>query len=372
MKGTVMRIHQRGMSLVEILVAVAIGLIGILIITQAYITSESFNRSTLGEGGAQTNGTIALFTVEREVRQAGYGIANSFALGCSAINYYRNGAYSTSLGGTQPNIQLAPVFITTTPGAPDQVTVMYSSASEAVVPTTLSKSSSSPTEISVDGTAGFESGHMVLMVNKTPPQTCTMKEITSVQVASSKLQHSPGGAYNPPGGGIFPNYSKDDMVFNLGSPLVRTYSIANNNLRLLDMAFTSPATVTYDLVDGIVDMRAHYGKDNGVNNNTVSNAAFTANDGIVDGYSGVTPANSAEWQQVYSVRIGMLARVGTYEKPAGGACTATTALPTWSGSRDLLSNALTPFVLPEGLPSCYRYRVFETVVPLRNMIWRPV
>jgi hypothetical protein len=27
--------------------------------------------------------------------------------------------------------------------------------------------------------------------------------------------------------------------------------------------------------------------------------------------------------------------------------------------------------VPGGLPSCYKYRVFETVIPLRNMIWRP-
>jgi large subunit ribosomal protein L9 len=30
------------------------------------------------------------------------------------------------------------------------------------------------------------------------------------------------------------------------------------------------------------------------------------------------------------------------------------------------------FTLPDGLPSCYKYRVFETVIPLRNMIWLPI
>jgi len=374
MKKNLMRIHQRGMSLVEILVAVAIGLIGILIITQAYITSDNFNRTTLGEGGAQTNGTIALFTLERELRQAGYGIASSAALGCGAINYYRNGQYSGNLGGPLPNIQLAPVVITTTPGVPDQITVMYSTASEAIVPTTLSKSMpNASAELSVDGTAGFQVGNMVLMVNKTPPQTCTMLEITSVSVPASNIQHNPGagGVYNPPGAGLFPAYQKDDMVFNLGNPRVRTYSIGNNSLRLFDMLFNSAAPVTFDMVDGIVDLRAHYGKDNGVNNNTVTNAVYAADDGIVDSYSSVTPVNAAEWAQVHSVRIAVLARIGTYERPTGGACTATTVTPTWSGSTNLLATPLSPFVLPEGLPSCYRYRMFETVIPLRNMIWRP-
>ena len=42
------RARQAGMSLVEIMVAVVLGLIGVLIITQAYISSDAFNRSTLG------------------------------------------------------------------------------------------------------------------------------------------------------------------------------------------------------------------------------------------------------------------------------------------------------------------------------------
>jgi type IV pilus assembly protein PilW len=68
------------------------------------------------------------------------------------------------------------------------------------------------------------------------------------------------------------------------------------------------------------------------------------------------------------VRVALLARSQNFEKPsvAGGPCDATTAAnaPTWA-------NGLLPMNVPGGLPSCYKYRVFETVVPLRNLIWRP-
>jgi len=107
---------QAGLSLVEVMVAVLIGLIGILIITQAYITGDRFNRSTLGEGGAQTNGLIALYSVERDVRLSGYGIANSAALGCGEIHWYYDPDYSGSAGGTLPDIKLAPILITVTAG----------------------------------------------------------------------------------------------------------------------------------------------------------------------------------------------------------------------------------------------------------------
>ena len=77
-----MKSRQAGLSLVEIMVASVIGMIGILIITQAYISSDNFNRATIGEGGAQTNGLIALYSIERDVRVSGYGIADSTSLGC--------------------------------------------------------------------------------------------------------------------------------------------------------------------------------------------------------------------------------------------------------------------------------------------------
>ena len=91
-----MTTRQNGMTLVEILVAVAIGMIGIVIITQAYLTSDNFNRSTLGESGAQTNGLIGLYTIERDVRNAGYGIADSAALGCTP------GSSQSSVGSRAP------------------------------------------------------------------------------------------------------------------------------------------------------------------------------------------------------------------------------------------------------------------------------
>ena len=60
-----------------------------------------------------------------------------------------------------------------------------------------------------------------------------------------------------------------------------------------------------------------------------------------------------------------------YEKPstAGGPCEATTAAnrPAWGGTANL---PFPTFDAPGALPSCYKYRVFETVVPLRNMLWR--
>jgi type IV pilus assembly protein PilW len=117
-------------------------------------------------------------------------------------------------------------------------------------------------------------------------------------------------------------------------------------------------------MDGIVDLQAQYGKD-------------TNDDNVIDVWTKQLPAaagtnfNANDIAQIKAVRLAVLARSEHYEKPstAGGACEATTTAnrPTWGGTDYL---PFPTFDAPGALPSCYKYRVFETVVPLRNMLWR--
>ena len=364
-----MRARQLGMSLVELLVAVAIGLVGILIITQAYLVGDNFNRATLGEGGAQTNGLISLYTIERDARNAGYGFNNSAALGCGNLYWYYDPNYSSNIGGgTLPNITLAPFVIThdtVTPANPDKISFMYSSEGERMMPTTISSFNAKSSEVSVDGTDGFKSGDLVLMVNA---GGCTLGKITQVQGVAQKLQLNPGvsAPFNPPAWGSFPTtYASGDSILNLGNPTVRTYQIASGRLQTIDSLFTTGAATAVDLVDAVVDLRALYGKD-------------TNNDNIVDTYDYTTPTTSAGWLQITSAKIAVLTRVGNYEKKSAGAseCDATTTVPTWSGStatgQVTTANPFLAISVASGSEDrCYRYRVFETTVPLRNMIWRP-
>ncbi|OGA10979.1 MAG: hypothetical protein A3D95_11720 [Betaproteobacteria bacterium RIFCSPHIGHO2_12_FULL_69_13] len=365
-----MRTRQLGMSLIEIMVAVAIGLIGILIITQAYLTSENFNRSTLGEGGAQTNGLIALYTIERDVRNGGYGIADSVALGCGEMAWYYDGTYSPNAGGTLPPVRVAPVYITvdaTLPLTdPDQISIMAGGDPERMVPGSIKTFTSATNLIDLETSAGFAIGDLVVLANGTG---CTMVQITNVQLPPSQKIEANPGTFNPAAWGAFPvsNYAIGEPIFNLGSaPTLRTYSVSNGKLRVADAIAVAAGGSAVELMDGIVDLRGQYGKDNGINNGTVASATFVSNDGQVDQFSSAAPANSAEWQQVVSVRIGVLARIGTYEKPdSSGNCTTTTVAPTWAGG------TFTAVSVASGSEDrCYRYRVFETTIPLRNMIWR--
>lgn len=356
----------RGFGLVEVMIALAIGMLGMLAIMQAFAVNERYKENTVSGSNAQTNGAIALFTIERDVRMSGYGIANTGALGCSSIQYHYDGAYSNPPGGGSgaplPTLIMAPVVITQGTGTnPDTITTMSSSNAYRFAPATITSTMPhSSAELNLDDVTGFSDGDLVIATQGT---SCALMQVTQVQTAALKLQHNPGSSapFNPAGGtNALPAFTAGAQLFNMGNPQIRTYAIdTSNNLTIAEwrLVLTSgAAAATNVIVDEIVDLQAEYGVDDGSNGGT-------ANDGILDGYTTVTPTSSTGWTQVLAIRLAVLARAG-YERPdSGGACTATLATkpPSWAAGN---------LNVPGGLPSCYRFRVFETTVPVRNMIWR--
>ena len=114
-----------GLSLVEILVGVAIGLIGIVAIFQAIAVWSKHTATTSSGSDAQVAGTLALFNVERDLKQAGHGFgrAASAVMGCDV-----------ALTDTAPvrafNFGLRPAEIAASAGgAPDELRVLCGNSS---------------------------------------------------------------------------------------------------------------------------------------------------------------------------------------------------------------------------------------------------
>ena len=363
------------MSLVELMVGMLIGLIGIIIITHVYVTNEEHKRRTSAVGGAQSNGAIALLAIERDLRMASFGLNHRSAFacncdqilnpGCSHIQYYYDGVYSfpphASSTGARNSIALYPVVITDVAGQPDTLSIFYGSDNERILGSGLQYEMGNPGgDIKIDGTAGFEAGNLVVLQRGA---ICSMVRVT--QVLPDALKHAATNLWNPPGGGTLPGavFTAGSTLFNLGSaPNWRGYGIQNGKLQLTDQfRVLTEGAVSEDVMDGIVDLQAQYGKD-------------TTNDGVVDVWTKCVSAtcgtnhSESDWIGIIAVRVAVLARSEQWIKPstAGGACeaTITTNQPMWTGGTF-------PSLQVAGvLPSCYKYRVFETVVPLRNMIWR--
>ncbi|MBC7946009.1 MAG: PilW family protein [Burkholderiales bacterium] len=358
-----------GFSLVEIMVALVVGLLGTIVIFQVFAVSEGYKRTTTGGSDAQQNGGSALFEIERDLRRAGYGVNQSLFLGC-AIQYW-----DELNPGVNPALVLAPVNIDQgASGAPDSITVLFGNSDLLPTPAKFTQNMpSASADFKVDNRFGFREGDLIVAAEA--GKDCTLAQVSNLPATGNQtlnVIHNSGNytdpitneqeptRYNKPGG-LSITYTTAGQLFNIGSlPTDNVYSVSVPNSQLMSRAvLTNSANAA--IVDGIVQMQAQYGKDDGA-------SGGTANDGIVDSWDEIDPTTPATWSQVLAVRLALVARSGLRERPdaATGLCNITTTMPAWIGGTITLTND------GDGTSwQCYRYRTYETVAPIRNMIWKP-
>src|SRR4029453_1974326 len=68
---------QRGFTLIEVLVGLGIGLIGVVLMFRMVALWETHSRSAIAGSDIQVSGTLAMFSLERDLKQAGMGFGNS-------------------------------------------------------------------------------------------------------------------------------------------------------------------------------------------------------------------------------------------------------------------------------------------------------
>ncbi|MEW5890653.1 MAG: PilW family protein [Pseudomonadota bacterium] len=356
------RCAQRGVTLVELMVALVIGAIAALVIQQVLATFEGQKRTSSGGSDAQSNGGVALFTLEREIRQAGYGLLGGAGALCpNGINIYFNGQ-TKSDGGV-----LLPVRIVDGGAGPDAIELVRSDADFAAIPVSIVKDMPNPSAIvTADGAGGLAQGQIFLVASGNGAKVCTLMQMSQAPQQTGNgwnLQHNPGQfPYNPPNPNtVFttaPAYTIGDVVVNMGSFAHRRYQVLCDRLTEVNPTETaSPFTCdnTTPLVEQIVDLQAQYGiaPVGGTAINEWRNAT------VASGWANPTAAAIA---RIRAVRIAVVARSVQYEKepvsPAG--------IPLWEPGDpgdDPPSLALTEE------QRHYRYKVFSTIVPIRNVIW---
>ena len=360
------RHRSRGMSLVELLVASAIGIIASLAIFQVFAVFEGQKRTTTSGGEAQTSGTLALYTVERDLRQSGYGFNTPDLVGCTLQGW------DQQAGAALTPITLSPALIAqgagSTPGvvgAPDSLTVAYGNADALPAPVTILVGSLGLTDDFVrivNALYGFQPGDHVVIAEGGKPCTLAQVNLTPPDTGDNTRLNLQAGTYVSPSSGAtlqtrFNNpaglgtaYTTSGKVYNIGpTPSIKTFSVQNGQL----VSQTLGAAAPTPLFDNIVQLQAQYGKD-------------TNTDGVVDIYDETAPVTTTDWNAVLAIRVAVVARSGLYEKDEVSPATIrlwedslnppTTTGPVWTLTSD---------------ERHYRYKVFNTVIPLRNMLWRP-
>ncbi|WP_290870795.1 PilW family protein [Aquabacterium sp.] len=372
---------QRGFTLVEMMVGLLLAMLTTIIVAQVMVKAEGNRRATTSGADAQVNGALALFSLQRDIQSAGYGLAvNPSALGCT-VNY----AYNNTVG----SFPLAPVVITQgASGAPDTIRVLSSAKGGFSVPVvTTAPHAVADNYATVKSAFGTGAADLVVAVPSTygTGLQCALMQVAedaSYTVGDTIIPHVTGGPWNPSSSAtraaIMPTngYASGSTMVNLGSMVNRIFRINNASLVYNELTATS-GTETNASANGlsperalfseIVNLQALYGID-------------TDGDRLVDTYTDATPTTFTGWQQVMSVRLVVVARSANVEREV-----VTDTQPQWDlGSNATIvdTTATSVTCLNANSSNCvqlkvdgdanwqhHRYRVYDTVIPLRNLLW---
>ncbi len=354
------RSYQSGFSLVELLVGLVIGLLVTLVVMQVFSEFEGQKRTTMGSADAQTNGNIALYNVQRDVQLAGYGLpvfakTNSPLL-CTTF--------------TPAGTSLSPVTITdggAGAGASDIVTVRYGTTPLGGVPVSIGPPTTTTAPAVMVGVAnnmGCQVGDTAVVSSAT---SCVLTKVIGPTDIASPAVVSTYGTVNielQNGTGVVSGAS----VSCMGGWNSFTYAVNNGQLERNGV----PS------VAGIVNMQAQYGISSAGNDNKITE--WVSATGSTWGPT-ITVANR---NRIKAVRIAIVARNDLLEKDVvtSGCSSTSAANPTGLCAWDATSvSPITASPAPtidlsktaSGVDNPnwqrYRYRVYETIIPIRSMIW---
>lgn len=368
-----------GFSLIEIMVGMVIGLLGMLIVMQVFTASEGRKRNTMSGDDAQTNGAIALFSLRREIQHAGYGLSSPELLGCNL--QVRAGLTINNIAPITINHPSIPAGDTNT----DTLLVMYGNSngdSEGDLITATPVINPPTSLYSVQTAPSFivEDYVITQFASRATPCNLIVDKVNARDLVSSKITVNTGVAGTMNG-----------TVFNLGqAPKFMAIAIRNGNLTMCklidintsviphvdngndctDASNTSNTSIWIPIANNIVSLRAQYGRDFNVSA-TDNNKDIEIYDQTVQSPTSATPVTvQCGWSKVLAVRLALVAR-GT-EKQAS---TVTSSSPSWAGSTENpagTGSAITPINLTSLTDwQNYYYKTLQTTIPIKNIAWQP-
>jgi type IV pilus assembly protein PilW len=220
---------------------------------------------------------------------------------------------------------------------------------------------------------GINPGDLAVLTNTAnPPTTCELVEITGPPLLpvprGNLIEHKQGAgsgyidfttglpvpaATRNSAGTPAPMNISGGILYDLGArPALNRWSIVNNSLQFSNRLGDGAAST---VAEGVVHLVAQYGIDDGAGGAVADDFIISPTEWRFAAPAAVPPV-PANWSKVLAVRFALLARSPQFEK------TAVSGNPTWSGGNFDMS------AMPADWQH-YRYRVYESTVAMRNMIW---
>tara|TARA_B100000959_G_scaffold101286_1_gene106912 strand:- start:78 stop:1118 length:1041 start_codon:yes stop_codon:yes gene_type:complete len=328
------RLHrQRGVTLVELMVALSIGLLVTVAMLKVYVDASGMYRFNEGLARVQENGRFALEFLRRDARVAGFW-------GCYSDASLSNGITTTS--NAYIDVAQGHIFGTADDGLNGSDSILFRSATGngALVTTSMSSASAN---ITVDS-ANTLSNDMAVLISD-----CEQGDIFQITGISgttpSVLAHSAGAANTT--ASLSKAYAASSRVYQARQA---TFCIAPGadttqpSLRRLvnPVPGQTCASNGDELVEGVENMQVLYGED------TDADSEGANGDGTANRYVTIGTAD-LDVDRIVSVRVSLLMR------SLNNNLTSAPSPYTFNGS-----------TVAPGTSDRYLRKVFTTTVTLRN------
>lgn len=356
---------QRGLSLVELMISMVIGLL-LLIGVTSLIVNQSDSRAELEKASRQVeNGRYAMQILHDDIEHAGY-----------YVQYYNVPTPPAAIPATMPD----PCLTTPLTGAGSLDEAMFLPIQGYNTLPAPSASFSCNTYGLV--AANYKPGTHILVIRRAdttsiaPPFTAPVPTPGEIYIQTNTSAHVLAMGQNTAAFTLTESTKAYSGVTNISPYLVHVYFISPCNvpangttcqvaangtgpddngrpiptLKRLELSYTTGGATTFTnpavpLVEGIEDMQLYYGIDNN-------------GDGYPDGY-GTYPANTTDWANVMSVNIFLMAQ--STECSTGYSDTKTYNL----GSAPIAAATIAATVAP-CTNGDYKRHVFNSVVRAIN------
>ena len=339
----------RGATLLDVLVGLVVGLLAMVIVHQAFVAVDKVRRDAASVADAQSSGAFALYAMTSQIGNAGAGTA-------AAAQWLDTCPATANIATT-----LRPLDVLITDGGAadrsDSLVLRQATAPIIATPAAFAAPAAAGASFHVESVDGvFAVGDRVVAISRTG--ACAMAQLTAVGAATAgvvDLAHS----------AITVDMPVTSVLLNLG-PAARAsvlrYDVSADVLRSTDLA---NADAPVPLTSNVINVKFQYGID-------------SDGDGMLDTWASAGSSGSwtpavllaaprATLERIKAVRIGVIVRADRIDR-------ALTRAYHWVlFDCELDDKSACPGRLEGTIAGSasggYPYRAFETVVPLRNVIW---
>ena len=385
-----------GFTLVEMMVAMAVGLVLALVVSLAMLSMGTQFRSVSANSSAQINSQLALSLIDDLGRSAGAGLYNNGQPLCQAFNAWYGGAVKSN----GAPLLAARIIDGGANTASDRIVFTSSMATGPLsgMPVMVAMASAAaPIAVSDAGLIDQNDIALVGVPGSTVP--CTLFQVSAAPTVGTAcdgnatqcktLQHGAGGSYNPVAGTFTtePRYGFSTsggvtgpaVVMRLGSGFRQdAFAVLCGTLVRYNAFTDAPGCSTGPLafngganalVSDVVLMRAQYGISSGASSDIVTN--WVAASGGTWGTPAATDAG-----RIKAIRVLLVTRSAVPANENVTAATCTNGGGVVNVGPCSFDDAEAPVIDLSAVPvptgrnwRQYRYRVHQAVIPLRNVIW---